>query len=140
MRTKTRTRQRRSGAALIIVVVVIAVAMTLAAGAASRIAASHRDLQVRERHAQAVRLAESGVRRAAARLRGDADYEGETWDLSADQLRQPYGAQVRIAVTPIDDQASGARVTATAVCDPEGARKARHTETLTFTTPNEESS
>ena len=61
-------------------------------------------LQTRQRQAQAAWLAESGLERAAWRLGQDAEYSGETWNLSAEQLGAADSAVVRIEVEAFPEQ------------------------------------
>lgn len=49
-------------------------------------------------------LVHSAAARATAKLNADATYSGETWNVSAGQLGQPYGATIRIAVSAIDEE------------------------------------
>jgi type II secretory pathway pseudopilin PulG len=101
--------------ALAIVAVVAAVLMDVAT-------AERRQLLLQERQTQAFWLAESGLERAAARLTDDPSYRGETWEISADQLRR--AARVEIAVDP--PAADGARkITATAEFPSDTAVPAR---------------
>jgi hypothetical protein len=53
---------------------------------------------------QAAWLAESGLERAAWRLAAEADYAGETWALSADQLAAADPAVVQIRVETMPEQ------------------------------------
>jgi Tfp pilus assembly protein PilV len=50
---------------------------------------------------QAAWLAEAGLERAAWRLAADADYAGETWSLSPEQLAATDSAVVRIRVEAV---------------------------------------
>jgi Tfp pilus assembly protein PilX len=55
-----------------------------------RVSLSHRRLvRDQERRLQAEWLAESGVRRALARLAANPDYPGETWSIASDALPSP---------------------------------------------------
>jgi hypothetical protein len=49
---------------------------------------------------QAQWLAESALDRAAMKLSGDANYQGETWDIKAEELGGQSAGQVIIAVKP----------------------------------------
>jgi hypothetical protein len=55
---------------------------------------------------QAQWLAEAALERAAARLRADAEYGGETWNISAVELGGEKAALVEIRVESVDDDES----------------------------------
>lgn len=99
-------RRPRSGAVLIILIAVFAVVMALAAVWAKRMVVEHRRQRRVEQLAQAEWLAEAGVRRAAARLSLDPEYDGETWSIDASELNQRASAEVEIQIEPVTDSAS----------------------------------
>jgi Tfp pilus assembly protein PilX len=97
-------RAPRHAAALLIVIVCLGVATVLFLAMMKVILVQKRVLDAKWRQAQAARLADSAIERAAARLAADPAYQGETWNLSADDLTQPDSAVVTIHVEPIASQ------------------------------------
>jgi type II secretory pathway component PulK len=124
---------RRHGAALLIILVVFAVTMALAGVWTRRTLTAHRGQQLAAERLQARWLAEAGVRRAAAQLSANADYDGEEWTIAAKdlQLRQP--ASVLIQVEPAEEGGQY-RLTARARY-PQEDHRAQVTKTVTFTPP-----
>ena len=102
---RLRKMQQRRGAILIVVIVCLAIAGMLMASL-SRLAAARHDVSRAEQwQVQATWLAESGLQRALARLAADPQYEGETWEPSADAFDE-NGAIVVIEVEGVSDGAS----------------------------------
>jgi Tfp pilus assembly protein PilX len=108
------SRPPRRGAVLIILIAVFAVVMALAAVWGKRMVGDYRRQRRVEQRAQAEWLAEAGVRRAAARLTIDPEYDGETWNISAQELNQQAGAAVEISVEPLAASAAAPETTADA--------------------------
>ena len=105
-------RHARRGAVLIIVIAVFAVVMAPGAVWAKRIVFERARQRRVEQRAQAEWLAEAGVRRAAARLSVDPQYDGETWSIAPRELNQRAGGQVEISVQPIPAEQSDNSTTA----------------------------
>jgi len=61
---------------------------------------------------QAAWLADSALQRAQARLASDADYTGETWNVSADQLQTGFAG---VAVIRIESDGGVQRIVVEAV-------------------------
>jgi hypothetical protein len=99
-------RPARRGAVLLVAVVCV--------GVCCAIFVSLVRLSVAERHradaeawqVQAAWLAESGLERAVARLRADAGYQGETWNLTADAMGTGEPAVVTIQVEKVPEGAN----------------------------------
>ena len=91
-------------------------------------AAGRRMMRTETWQVQAAWLAESGLERAAARLAADADYQGETWALSAEQLAGPEGAAVKIEVKPIAEQPGQRLVRVQADYPGDSQHRARHSK------------
>jgi hypothetical protein len=116
-------RQCRGAFAVIAVIVMFVIAVTLI-GVWTQAAVRQRlQIESRQIRLQAAELAESGVRRAAARRAGEPEYAGETWSLPAGTIGNGQVASVRIKLTPTAD----GRVVIEAVAEyPAGAvRRAR---------------
>jgi hypothetical protein len=88
----------RRGIVLAAAVACVFLSVILSAGLATSVLARHRQLQSEERQMQAAWLAESALARAAARLQSDAQYSGETWLLSAEDLGGRHAGKAIIAV------------------------------------------
>ncbi|MEX0711182.1 MAG: hypothetical protein WD278_02460 [Pirellulales bacterium] len=99
-----RRENNRRGAILLVVMVCLSVAIALAASLLKAGLMEHTLLVEQEHEAQARRLAESGVERAAARLRADPDYTGETWEVSTTALGGPSPGVVEIRVESMPDE------------------------------------
>ena len=95
---------RRRGAVLVMVLVCMMVALVILTSLVKLAAAGRRMTDRQAWQVQASWLAESGLERAAWRLAADADYAGETWTLSADQMAAADAAVVRIEVETIPEQ------------------------------------
>jgi hypothetical protein len=95
-------------------------------GALLRLGVAERDLMSAEESAvQTEWLVESGMERAAAKLRASAGYGGETWNVSADELNGRSGGTVTIAVDPDSSNRHGRLVTIVADYPSTGARRNR---------------
>jgi type II secretory pathway component PulK len=91
-------RRLRRGAALAFTLGVVTVLSMLALLVARSFVALHQQRTQQERELQADFLVESGLERAAARLSGDAQYQGETWHLPAQETGLPADASVAIKI------------------------------------------
>jgi Tfp pilus assembly protein PilX len=114
----SKTRIRRSctmprGFVLVAVLVVFAVSLTLFGVWARSAVGQHRRSRVEQVRLQAVRLAESGIRRALVRKSADRNYTEEKWSVPPGVLDKASAAEVRIHVAPGGDN-SKLRVAATA--------------------------
>src|SRR5687768_5893813 len=100
---KIRIRQNYTtprGFVLVAVLVVFAISLTLFGVWARRAVGQHRRSRVEQVRLQAIRLAESGVRRAIVRQSADRNYKGEKWSVPPGVLDKARGAEVRIRVAP----------------------------------------
>jgi Tfp pilus assembly protein PilX len=104
---------RPCGFVLVAVLVVFVISLTLFGVWARWAVGQHRRSRVEQVRLQAVRLAESGVRRALARQAIDDNYAEEKWAVPAGVLDKARAAEVRIRVEPTVDNAR-LRFTATA--------------------------
>jgi Tfp pilus assembly protein PilX len=96
-RLNSRTAPR--GVALVAAIVTMTIGLALFAIWAQSIVREKRQLANQQFRLQAVRLAEAGLRRAAARRTADPEYENETWSVLAEELGGRYGGAVRIRVS-----------------------------------------
>jgi hypothetical protein len=98
-RPRQARRQRRSATVLIVALVTLLVVSSLVLSMVKRAIDDRRQLR-REHDLQQVELlVDAGLRRAAIRLDADADFEGETWDIPAAELKGHDDARVVIEVT-----------------------------------------
>ena len=123
----TPSTRRRDGFVMIAVLALLFVASALAIAWTTDALRSHRQARLRHMHRQVEWLAESALGRAAAALRADADYNGEQWRATPDQLNQSYAAAVSIRIESDPDGAR--RIVAEAVAPADSTPKARHTAT-----------
>ena len=129
-------QSRRRGAVMIIVLVLFAVTFAFAGIWAKRLLAEHRGQRRSEERVQAAWLAEAGVRRAAAQLSADADYQGEEWPVDAKELNRAKPASVLISIQP-GDSPGQVRLVARARYPREDAH-VQATKTVVFTLPSTE--
>ena len=86
------------GAALITVLVGMAVATTIFLAVLRLIAVQRQSVDLQFRQIQAGWLAESALQRASARLSAEANYRGETWNISPQDIGGRDGAAIAIRV------------------------------------------
>jgi type II secretory pathway pseudopilin PulG len=85
------------------VMVCLAVALAAVLGMLRSAIVEQQQLRTQRQNLQVVRLAEAGVDRAHAQLSRAADYQGETWDVPANELSSIDAAAVTITVKPVAD-------------------------------------
>lgn len=95
-RWAARQSSPRRGGALIIALVLLTVASALGVIVVRSVILHARQLQRTPWRLQAEALAEAGLNRAAAQLRTIPDYTGETWQIPAADLGEPFAARVDI--------------------------------------------
>lgn len=128
----SRKSQARRGAALVMTLVAITV-LTIIGGALVRLAVVEtKTVDVQQRERQARRLAEAGVARAAAQLKADPEYHGETWSLTGASALAGKPAQVTIEISEISDKPGWRRITAAADYPSDSAVRARKRQTAEF--------
>jgi len=91
-------RPRRPGVILVVAIVSIAVASVIFLAVLRTAVAERNALRTEAWRQQALWLAESGLERAAARLAADSAYQGETWNVPADQFASEAGGVVEIEI------------------------------------------
>jgi type II secretory pathway component PulK len=102
--------KRRPGFALIGVMIVLVVASMLVVSWFRSIAAQRDQLQMATDRLAAEWLAEGAIDRAAAKLRDNKDYTGETWSISGDELGAQDGATIEIRVARVEGHADRAAI------------------------------
>jgi hypothetical protein len=99
-RPRQARRQRRSATVLIVALVTLLVVSSLVLSMVKRALDDRRQLRQEHDLQQVELLVEAGLRRAAIRLAADADFDGETWDIPAAELKGHGDARVVIEVAP----------------------------------------
>jgi hypothetical protein len=79
------------------------------------------------RGAQAELLAASGLSRARARLAGDANYQGETWQSDGDALDGTSSSTVTINIAAVPETPAARRIEVVAEYPAAGAFRVRRT-------------
>ena len=137
--------KQRRGTTIIIVIALFAVAMTMTGVWMRTVLGSRRQMVLWHEQTRVVWLADAGLRRAAARLRGKhVDYLGEDWHLDAETIGGGRDAEVVIRIEPVDlspgesmqglpeDNVRAFRIVATADYPAGDARHVRITKTVLF--------
>lgn len=133
MSTKSRwcPRRRRPGMILAIVLVALLVVMLLGASLANAFLAQRQFARHVERQQQAFWLAESALHRAAHRLANEPGYEGETWQVSADDLGGIYAGVAVVRVETVAEAEPRYRIIVDASYPSEALKKlVQHRELL----------
>lgn len=95
-------RGRRRGVLMAVALAILATVAALSLGTVRRLAVNFRVDRGHEWRAQAAWLADAGIGRAAALLRANPNYRGETWPIAADELPHGEPGEVQITVSPAD--------------------------------------
>jgi type II secretory pathway component PulK len=102
----------RRGLALVAALVCLLVVMSLIGSMLQSALRSRRQLHAERDLRQTELLLEAGADRAAFRLRSDADYAGETWDVPAGEIIGRGDGQVVLEVKEAENGARQVRVLA----------------------------
>lgn len=103
------TRRRARGAVAILALIALAVVAALAGATLRAMMLEVRAVRIGRQQAQAYWLAEAGIERAMANLRENPGYEGETWDVPAEEITGVDAGRVRIWLEPDSDEAASAQ-------------------------------
>jgi hypothetical protein len=131
----TTHKSARRGGFIIVVMVCLLLAGMLVASLLKLALLQAGQLGHEQTRLQTAWLADSALKRAASRLARDDSYEGETWKISAAQLRGLDGAVVVIRVDR--GEAGQPRVVVEATYPAEGPPRARMTRQATLTVAKE---
>jgi Tfp pilus assembly protein PilV len=132
-RAEMRAKNQR-GFVLVTVIAVLAISMALFGLWARAVVMEHGRLDVQQFRMQAVRLAEAGLRRAAALRAVNPKYVSETWRVSATELDQLHDAEVSTRVIPAADGRSLA-IESTAQFPASADRRAQSTKRIEIPNP-----
>jgi hypothetical protein len=124
-RPRQARRPRRSAAILIVALVTLLVVSSLTLSMVKRALDDRRQLRQEHDLQQVELLVDAGLRRAAIRLAADADFEGETWDIPAAELKGHGDARVVIEVAPAPADESPAEESIEESSDDEPAAEAQ---------------
>ena len=123
---RRRLGRRPRGFVMVAAIVCLSIAAALMVGVGRMAVASRGAAEARQWRAQACWLADSALDRAAARLRADAQYAGETWEPPAEAFGARGGA-ARIEVEPVAGRANARRVRIAADYPNDPKHRARKT-------------
>lgn len=104
----------RRGVAMIVAMICLFSIAMLGATLLRLAVVQYRQTRQDQRRLQAEWLAESGLQRAVARLRAEANWSGDVWDVSAESLGAPGVVTTRIVEEADAADASGRRIVVTA--------------------------
>ncbi len=102
---RSRRSRRPRGAVLPVALVCLLIVMSLVGSMLQGAVRARRQLHAQRDLRQTQLLLQAGVDRAAARLRRDAQYTGETWDIPAKEILHHGDGQVVIGI----ESANGVR-------------------------------
>jgi hypothetical protein len=128
---------RRHGAILVAVIVCLMIASALLVSTLGVAVSQTRATQLQLWRLQAEWLAQSGLGRAAARLQTDANYQGETWRLPAEEFGGSDAAVVRIEVATVPDEPGRRQVRVEADYPDDPQHRARHNAETVVKLPKE---
>lgn len=123
--TEDRTESRH-GAILVATLICLMLISLLLGSILKTTVMYRRQVQRQDAQLQAVWLAESGFERAAAKLRSDPAYAGETWELPAELLDGRHAGEVVIRIEAAEESPSR-NVTVTARYPAELDQSIHHT-------------
>jgi Tfp pilus assembly protein PilX len=127
-----RRRSDRRGAALVIVLILLVAMVAIIGTLVYMLLAEHRQLRGHDDQLQAMWLVESGLQRASAQLVRSADYPGETWTVSAEDLGGEDDGSVEILVQSVEGDPNVRRVQVTAHYPVDSVHRKRHSRRITI--------
>ena len=134
---RTRGARRSDGVILIVAIVCIAMASVMLLAILQTAVAERKAVETEAWRQQHSWLAESGLERAAAQLAADPSYQGETWNISADELGGKENGVVLIEVQPLPDAPENRKIRVRADFPDDPQHRARRTkETTVRTSPS----
>jgi Tfp pilus assembly protein PilX len=129
-------RTTRRGAILVVALVTLLVVTLLAGVVVHSYLQGHRQLRQQQNALQAQWLAESALARAAAQLRANPAYAGETWQVElAAADNQPAAGSAEIKLEPVPDQRQMLRINVLASFPGDELHRVLVERSLVFTRP-----
>jgi Tfp pilus assembly protein PilV len=129
-RDRIALRRERHGFVLLAVMICLIAVSVLVVGWFKSAAFERQQVRAAERRLQADWLAEAAVNRAAALLDKNANYAGETWNLSAVELAASDAAAIEIRVAPVTDRPERRSIHVAADFPADSLRKVRVTKEI----------
>jgi hypothetical protein len=120
---------------MIAVIVCITIASLLTLTLLKQLLGRRASLEMNQNRLQADWLAEAGVERAAAKLKSDPAYSGETWDVSLESLRGETPGRVEIRISSASDENDSRIAEVTADYPADIKRSVRSTKSITIDLP-----
>ena len=129
-----RRRRSRSGIVLVTVIVLTFVTSVLMVIWVRSAISRHQQSKRRAWELQALWLVEAGLERTAARLAEDQNYQGETWQIGAEELGGQRSAAVQIKIDVVPGSADLRLATVSATYPDTEFQRARRTKQVTLET------
>jgi hypothetical protein len=133
------TSSARRGSALMLVLIVLVLIVVIEGVLVQGGVVRRRQLREQERTCQASWLVEAGIGRGTAAALQDSTYNGETWEVPADELDGRAGGIVWITVKAVDGQPARRRIRADAEFPRDEPRRARQGRAITINVRRESS-
>ena len=127
---ETSGRSRQRGLVSVAVLIGLIIIGLICAGLLKVALARRSEVALEERRSQTEWLAESGLERASARLAASGDYQGETWEIPAEDLGGRGPAKVLIEIQPIADRLDHRKVRVQADYPSESSLRTRQTREI----------
>ena len=132
------TLHSRAGIVLAVVLITLIVVMLIGAALANTLVTQRRRARGREHQQQALWLVESAAQRAAFQIAGDADYAGETWQVSAQMLGHDRAGVAVIRIEPVTDAPRDRRVVVEATYPAQAALRTQYRREFITTVSTEQ--
>jgi hypothetical protein len=129
---RRRPKPNRRGSVLIVILVCFIIAAAMFVMLGRQAVAQRNAAEMRLWTVQAQWIAEAAVERAAARLKADAKYPGETWAIAAAEIGGKQDAKARIHVEPLAGRPESRLVRVEADYPDEPVHRARWTKQTTI--------
>ena len=126
-------RSGRRGAVLLVAIVCVAITSVVFISLLRLAIAQEDAIQTDARQLQASWLAESAVDRAAAKLRDDDAYQGETWNPAAQLLSGRDDAAIEIKIQTIPDRPEFRRINVQVDYPAQAEFRSRQSKSVTIT-------
>lgn len=124
------SKRGRRGSAIVPVLLCFVLILLISGGLLKIGLAQRGQIGSEERALQTEWLVESGIERAAAKLAVSADYQGETWNLTPDEMNGPWPGTVTISAARPEGNSRARRVTIAAEYPSGADRRNRQHKTV----------
>ena len=124
--------RRRAGTVLVIFMVSLAM-LSMTAAALLRVTLLQRSMvRNNELRIQSEWLFQSAVVRASSRVRSNAEYSGEEWNIAGESLGQTFDAVAKISIEAVDGKTNERRASITVIYPPDDAERATVSRSVTI--------